>query len=228
MTCAEWRNRTQEWIEAHGFHVEELPEELSAHISECSACALSLQAMKRLFGGDARRGDASHGGVPREEPPADLSARVMDRIRAEAETDEGESRTVRSREARDRARFSFGVLPKVAAALLLVALTATVTFFVARGPGADSGSNLVTVRLELRAPDANEVSVVGDWNNWNPEANPMTDQNGDGIWETTIKVEPTQDYMYQFLINGERWIPDPNSQIKVEDGFGGTNSVLNI
>jgi hypothetical protein len=56
----------------------------------------------------------------------------------------------------------------------------------------------------------------------------MTDVDGDGIWQIEIEVQPDKEYQYQFLINGERWIPDPEAPMNVDDGFGGENSVLNI
>jgi 1,4-alpha-glucan branching enzyme len=86
----------------------------------------------------------------------------------------------------------------------------------------------VTVHLTLEAPTARTVSVVGDWNQWNPDAHVMKDANEDGVWEIRLKLEPDQVYQYQFIINDERWIPDPESPVKVDDGFGGTNSVLDV
>jgi 1,4-alpha-glucan branching enzyme len=111
-----------------------------------------------------------------------------------------------------------------AAALVLIAVTAGVTMKLTGGAGGDT----IVVHLHLKAPDAQKVSVVGDWNDWEPQANPLRDENGDGIWETKVRIPKEGEYQYQFLINGERWVPDPNAPIQVEDGFGGTNSVLDI
>lgn len=86
----------------------------------------------------------------------------------------------------------------------------------------------VVVRLELLAPAAESVAVVGDWNGWDPQAHHLSERNGSGLWEIEIEVLPGEEYRYQFLIDGEQWIPDPTSPITVGDGFGGTNSVLNI
>lgn len=86
----------------------------------------------------------------------------------------------------------------------------------------------ITVRLTLEAPSAESVAVVGDWNGWDPSEHRMRDKNGDGVWELTLKVEKGGEYQYQFLINGKKWVPDPKAPLKVKDGFGGTNSVLDI
>jgi 1,4-alpha-glucan branching enzyme len=94
------------------------------------------------------------------------------------------------------------------------------------GSGAQSDS--VVVHLSLEAPEAEAVSVVGDWNDWDPKAHVMKDENGDGVWEVRIEVSKDREYEYQFLLNGDKWIPDPNAPLHVSDGFGGKNSVLNI
>jgi len=95
-------------------------------------------------------------------------------------------------------------------------------------PGVQEGNHRITVHLTLEAPEAENVAVVGDWNKWDPEVHQMRDENGDGIWELSIHIEEGGEYQYQFLINGEKWIPDPKAPLKVKDGFGGTNSILDI
>ena len=41
--------------------------------------------------------------------------------------------------------------------------------------------------FRLWAPNARAVSVVGDFNNWNPEVNPMTRlEHSNGVWELDI------------------------------------------
>ena len=86
----------------------------------------------------------------------------------------------------------------------------------------------VIVVFVLEAPDAREVCVVGDWNDWEPDVNRLRDPDGDGIWEIELKLEEGGDYRYQFLVNKELWIPDPKSDLQLDDGFGGVNSILQI
>ena len=40
------------------------------------------------------------------------------------------------------------------------------------------------------------------------------------------RAQEGEDYQYQFLVNGETWIPDPKSPVKVDNGFGGVNSLI--
>lgn len=214
MTCTQWRERAQEWLEANDYESGELPDELSAHMEECGACSAQFRALMRLFGGEGG-GDLA---------PPRLEERIMERVRREAAS--GRPPDEPGRERRFTATTAW--IPKAAAALLLIALTAVVTLYLNGTGGEPSSQELVTVRLELRAPNAEVVSVVGDWNGWDPEANPLSDSDNDGIWVATIEVQPGQDYQYQFLIDQEQWMPDPNAPIRVKDGFGGQNSVLNL
>ena len=50
------------------------------------------------------------------------------------------------------------------------------------------------------APDAHEVSVIGDFNNWNGDAHAMNRQF-DGSWITQIELN-NRHHRYQFLMDG--------------------------
>ena len=81
------------------------------------------------------------------------------------------------------------------------------------------------VRFSLYAPDNDRVHLVGDFNNWSTMADPMYDREGEGVWTILIPLKPGQ-YEYKFYIDGEKWIPDPGNPERVDDGFGGYNSVI--
>jgi 1,4-alpha-glucan branching enzyme len=66
------------------------------------------------------------------------------------------------------------------------------------------------------------VAVAGDFSDWNTLQMEKKDGNS---WVITLKVKPGK-YQYSFVIDGEEWIPDPDSYRRIEDGFGGVNSVL--
>lgn len=74
-----------------------------------------------------------------------------------------------------------------------------------------------------------EVAVVGDFVDWDPQkALPMTDDDGDGIWETATPLPPGR-YSYKYIINGmETWFIDIYSGIYEPDGFGYYNSVMEL
>ncbi len=91
----------------------------------------------------------------------------------------------------------------------------------------NTSSDRVTVRFVLTAPEANSVSLVGDFNNWQPTKLVLKDRK-EGKWELTIKLKKGKVYTYNFLINGKQWIIDPNSYAVVDDGFGGKSSLLKL
>lgn len=73
--------------------------------------------------------------------------------------------------------------------------------------------------------DARSVHLVGDFNDWNPTADPMADENGDGEWSLFYPLAPGR-YDYKFVVDGTRWIPDPTNGDHEPDGFGGRNSIV--
>lgn len=78
----------------------------------------------------------------------------------------------------------------------------------------------------IRAPLAEKVAVVGDFNRWDRDTDLLAGPDERGFWSATIALEPGR-YEYLFLINNTIWIPDPSS-LSVEDGLGGTNSVIHV
>ena len=61
----------------------------------------------------------------------------------------------------------------------------------------------------LFAPGKHFISVVGDFNEWNPLADPMN-VSSDGTWWLRKKL-PAGTYRYQYLIDGQQLLADPFS-----------------
>jgi len=76
------------------------------------------------------------------------------------------------------------------------------------------------------APNANCVKIVGTFNNWNTSEESLMERNKDGIWSKCVVLKPGT-YQYRFLIDDE-WVADQNNAHKVDNPFGGTNSVIKI
>jgi serine protease AprX len=74
---------------------------------------------------------------------------------------------------------------------------------------------------------AESVSLAGDFNSWNRAANPLT-QEESGLWSTKIDGPEAGRYGYKFVVDGQRWLEDPNNGMKTPDNYGGLNSVLVI
>lgn len=74
--------------------------------------------------------------------------------------------------------------------------------------------NLHHADFFCHAPEANLVSIVGDFNNWNPTATPMVRQP-DGYWMVSLELRHGY-HQYVFLVDGERAL-DPKATGKTKD-----------
>ena len=79
--------------------------------------------------------------------------------------------------------------------------------------------------FQLIDPDATDVLLVGDFTDW--EASPINlKQQKDGIWKTTVELEPGQ-HEYRFLVDGE-WRDDSRCTLRKANPFGGENCVRDV
>ena len=92
--------------------------------------------------------------------------------------------------------------------------------------------NLLAYRKPLRAvnficnaPQAQSVSLVGDFNGWDPQRTRMIRLDHEGRWTARLKLPPGV-HQYSFVIDGSTWVPDPGAKTTLADGFGGRNSVI--
>ena len=72
----------------------------------------------------------------------------------------------------------------------------------------ETGEGAVT--FALHAPGKKSVAVIGDFNEWSPEAHPMKPDDH-GTWSVTIELAPGT-YRYQYLIDGKQKLADPYSR----------------
>jgi 1,4-alpha-glucan branching enzyme len=80
------------------------------------------------------------------------------------------------------------------------------------------------VTLTLNTPNANEVILVGDFNDWNINRHPM--KKKDGVWEKIVMLPPGR-YEYKFLVDGQWWT-DPKNEETCYNCFGTENNVMFI
>lgn len=80
-------------------------------------------------------------------------------------------------------------------------------------------------RFSHRAPDAERVSLVGDFNGWATDALPLAGPDTDGWWTVTLPLDPGR-YTYMFVENGERFVRPAEAASYADDGFGGEVGVL--
>ncbi len=75
--------------------------------------------------------------------------------------------------------------------------------------------------------DAVSVNVPGDFNSWDKAAGPMVRLDGTDLWHDSRTFEPDARLDYKFVVDGSRWILDPNNPLTCTGGFG-PNSELRM
>ncbi len=92
-------------------------------------------------------------------------------------------------------------------------------------PKATPPARTWNVEFSVRAPNANQVYLAGQFNNWSPTATPMR-KLPSGDWVVSLQLKAGT-YQYKFIVDGN-WIPDPDNPDRQPDGMGGFNSVLKV
>ncbi|MFH1681326.1 MAG: carbohydrate-binding module family 20 domain-containing protein [Candidatus Eisenbacteria bacterium] len=79
------------------------------------------------------------------------------------------------------------------------------------------------IHFTFRAPGASSVNLAGEMNAWSATATPM-EREGD-LWSVVVPLSPGV-YRYKFVVDGNNWKEDPENPTKVDDNYGGFNSLL--
>jgi len=83
------------------------------------------------------------------------------------------------------------------------------------------------VTFELVAGDAKEVTLLGDFNEWNASTHPMK-RRKDGSFSLSISLKPGNEYKYRFFADGTTWLNDPEADKLVPNSFGTEDSVVTV
>lgn len=78
--------------------------------------------------------------------------------------------------------------------------------------GVRPGINYVSdteVTLVLQSPGKKYVYVVGDFNDWTPKADYQLKQDGEYFWITLSGLTKSEEYAFQYLVDGSIYIADP-------------------
>ena len=72
------------------------------------------------------------------------------------------------------------------------------------------------------------VSLCGEFNDWNPRIQPMK-RRKDGRFSTTLSLKSGQDYRFKYLLDRQRWENDWNAEKYVPTGVSlEENSVVAV
>jgi 1,4-alpha-glucan branching enzyme len=84
----------------------------------------------------------------------------------------------------------------------------------------------VSFRLDAAdAPEANSVQLLGDFNNWDKNAEPMAKLKSNDF-TAVLELESGKEYQFRYYINGSIWKNDPQADFFVANSFGEENGVV--
>jgi hypothetical protein len=151
-------------------------------------------------------------------PMIDVSAAVLRRIAA---------RPAPRRPLASAARWIWAPRPvslRVRPALALAAAASIAVVAALVPPSQDVTPPRMVVEFRLSAPDAHNVSLVGDFNSWKPVSS--LSESAPGVWTVSVSLEPGV-YNYGFMVDGRTLRLDPLAP-RMADGFGGESSRVTV
>jgi hypothetical protein len=203
----------------------DMSKQIDKHLKSCSACREEYLKLKQVV--------STLTSISTQPAPADFTQNIMTKItQEEVEIQSSWMDRLKKQISIPSLSFSrnlsFPIFPLSFSPLSLSFPRKRESIFSFRLAGAAVvGSAEVKFSLKINDNKAHTVAVAGDFNGWNPQANLLEDPEGDGIWTGTLKLEPGR-YEYMFVLDGEKWFPDPNALRYVKDGFGNRNAILEI
>lgn len=81
------------------------------------------------------------------------------------------------------------------------------------------------IEFLLYAPQASEVLLLGDFNQWKSKKHSM-EKGNQGAWEKTLMLTPGT-YEYKYMVDGH-WHEDPVNNPNRLNAFGTYNNLLTI
>ena len=75
--------------------------------------------------------------------------------------------------------------------------------------------------------DVDELYLLGEFNGWNPAANPMT-KAPDGSWSAKLTLEGEKEYQYRYCDNNGVWYNDDEPDAYVRNEYGADNCLVSL
>jgi len=75
-------------------------------------------------------------------------------------------------------------------------------------------------------PEAKTVQIASDFNDWQPERNPMKRYRSAGVWKLKIPL-PKGNYRYRYVVDG-RWQQDPYNDAVEPNPYSEFNSLVQV
>jgi 1,4-alpha-glucan branching enzyme len=87
------------------------------------------------------------------------------------------------------------------------------------------------VRVTFELPSnmwAERVNVVGDFNDWDTTATPMSRSRADANWKVSVDLEVGERYPFRYLVDGKEWLNDWHADDHIENPYGSYDSVVDL
>jgi hypothetical protein len=106
-----------------------------------------------------------------------------------------------------------------------LAAAAVVCFAIANGSRPSAAvAGIDPVHFEVSAPSARRVSLVGDFDGWNPTALPMRRTANGAAWAIDVHL-PAGRHAFAYSVDGQLTI-DSTAALAADDNFGVPSSVI--
>jgi 1,4-alpha-glucan branching enzyme len=92
---------------------------------------------------------------------------------------------------------------------------------------AEKGRVLVTFDLP-HCIWAERIDVVGEFNDWDTTATPMTRTRADADWTATLELEAGRRYRFRYLVDGKEWMNDWHADDFIENPYGSYDSIVDL
>ncbi len=72
---------------------------------------------------------------------------------------------------------------------------------------------------------AGKVSVVGDFNSWDPHAHPLR-KRSNGTRSVSVSLPAGRRFAFRYLVEDGRWLDDEEANAFEPNGVGGVNGIV--
>jgi hypothetical protein len=165
-----------------------------------------------------------------EQLDATFEDRLVAALRAEAPA-EREAMTSQQSWWRRQMTVRFTPLVGLAAAASCAAVISLATLGAARATRAPvvaqaPSETVHVVRFVFVDRNARSVALVGDFNSWKPDTRSFATAGENGVWTVSVPLKRGR-HEYAFIVDGERWAPDPFAPPAVDE-FDTKSSVITV
>jgi 1,4-alpha-glucan branching enzyme len=87
------------------------------------------------------------------------------------------------------------------------------------------------VRVTFELPSAvwaDRVNLVGEFNDWDATATPMTRDRRHDDWRVTVELPAGRRYLFRYLLDGQEWVSEWHADDYVEAEDGLWDSVVDL